>query len=555
MNYPYRDGSVSIRSCVTVAHRMKIPGRFFGAFLFFLVLSAVTIPPAVADAPVANFTGIPASGPAPLTVSFTDRSANNPSSWAWFFGDENFTSLWKQVTVSAGWSARMGQSSVVMPDGSILLMGGYSGGYSRGPGALTGNSAPWMQMVASPGLPSGYQQMSRVILNNYIVLPGNYGGYDNDVWRSMDDGTTWTQVTVSPGWPARAGQNSVVMPDGSIVLMGGYGSGGFRNDVWGSADDGATWTQVTISPGWSGRTGQSSVVMPDGSIILMGGWSGQVNNDVWKSTDDGATWSQVTVSPGWSGRTGQSSVVMPDGSIVLMGGWDQYGGYKNDVWRSTDDGATWRPMTMNAGWPARAGQSSVVMPDGSIVLMGGWSGGYDNDVWRSVDDGAIWKQITVSPGWSGRTGQSSVVMPDGSIVLMGGWSGQENGDVWRLMPAGSSEQSPSHTYTTPGLYQVTLEANNANGSNTRIQSNYINVFALPRTVTIPAVRYSASSTSPGSGPVPPVSVQPTALPTRSPTPSATIENPMIPMTTRASLPATVSIVASIIAGVFIAKRN
>jgi hypothetical protein len=280
-------------------------------------------------------------------------------------------------------------------------MGGYSGGYSNGAGAVTSNSAPWMQMIASPGLPAGYQQMSRVILNTYIVLPGNYGGYDNDVWRSMDDGTTWKQVTVSPGWSARAGQSSVVMPDGSIVLMGGYGSG-------------------------------------------------QVNNDVWKSVDNGATWKQVTVSPGWSARAGQSSVVMPDGSIILMGGWGQYGDYKNDVWRSTDDGATW-------------------------------------------------KQVTVSPGWSARAGQSSVVMPDGSTILMGGWSGQENGDVWRLMAAGSSEQDLSHTYTTPGLFQVTLEATNANGSTTRIQSNYITVSASWRTGKIPPIRYGAS---PGSGPVP-----------------------------------------------------
>ena len=37
--------------------------------------------------PVANFTGTPTSGPAPLIVSFTDLSANSPTSWLWLFGD------------------------------------------------------------------------------------------------------------------------------------------------------------------------------------------------------------------------------------------------------------------------------------------------------------------------------------------------------------------------------------------------------------------------------------------------------------------------------------
>ena len=38
-------------------------------------------------APVASFTASPASGTAPLTVSFTDTSTGGPTSWAWEFGD------------------------------------------------------------------------------------------------------------------------------------------------------------------------------------------------------------------------------------------------------------------------------------------------------------------------------------------------------------------------------------------------------------------------------------------------------------------------------------
>jgi len=37
--------------------------------------------------PVAEFSGSPTSGPAPLDVSFTDLSTGDPTSWAWTFGD------------------------------------------------------------------------------------------------------------------------------------------------------------------------------------------------------------------------------------------------------------------------------------------------------------------------------------------------------------------------------------------------------------------------------------------------------------------------------------
>ena len=45
--------------------------------------AATTVPPA----PVASFTGSPASGTAPLTVQFTDTSTGSPFSWSWDFGD------------------------------------------------------------------------------------------------------------------------------------------------------------------------------------------------------------------------------------------------------------------------------------------------------------------------------------------------------------------------------------------------------------------------------------------------------------------------------------
>ena len=411
---------------------MRYPSLFISLSVVCLLL-VILIPGTSAAAPVANFNANRTYGAVPLTVSFTDASSDNPTGWAWYFGDETYAKYWVQVNASAGWSARNRHSSVVMPDGSIVLMGGWEG---------------------------------------YNVK--------NDVWRSTDNGTTWTQVNENAGWSARRSHSSVVMPDGSIVLMGGWDSSS-RNDIWRSTDNGTTWTQVNTGYRWSARYSHSSVVMPDGSIVLMGGVdsSDSYYNDTWQSTDNFAVWTKLNESAGWSARQGHSSVVMPDGSIVLMGG---YGGsfiFYNDVWRSMDNGETWTQVNASAGWSARRSHSSVVMPDGSIVLMGGSDiGGPRNDVWRSTDNGATWTQVDASTEWSTRYMQSAVVMPDGSIVLMGGY--QDAGtayynDVWRVMTAGSKAQNPSHTYTKPGIYQVALQAYNADGYTSMRKTGYITV--------------------------------------------------------------------------------
>ena len=51
----------------------------------------ITAYPPGATVPVADFTGTPASGIAPLTVQFIDQSTGSPTSWNWSFGDGSYS--------------------------------------------------------------------------------------------------------------------------------------------------------------------------------------------------------------------------------------------------------------------------------------------------------------------------------------------------------------------------------------------------------------------------------------------------------------------------------
>ena len=309
----------------------------------------------------------------------------------------------------------------------------------------------WIQMTANAGWSARIDPSDVAMPDGSIVLMGgaDFNNYYNDVWRSTDDGATWTQITSHAGWSARAAQSSVTMPDGSIVLMGGADATNTKNnDVWRSTDQGVTWTEMTPHAAWSPRMSSSVVVSTDGSILLIGGYLGGKStglNDVWRSTDFGATWTQMTPHASWPARFSQCSVVAKDGSILLIGGASDNNEF-NDVWRSNDEGATWTQITSHAEWLARMGQGIVIMPDGKIVLMGGGSDATKsllNDVWQSKDYGTTWTLSTTHAGWSPRwdLDRTSIVTTDGSIILIGGSDGDPFNnpnllnDTWRLSPS------------------------------------------------------------------------------------------------------------------------
>ena len=159
-----------------------------------------------------------------------------------------------------------------------------------------------------------------------------------------------------------------------------------------------------VTDHFAAREAHSSVIL-GGAIYVIGGskYGGRTErfNDVWKSTNGGATWTNETQSTAtnqkFPARYGHSSVVM-NGAIYVIGGNDGTNTL-NDVWKSTD-GKTWTNETQstatNQKFTPRFEHSSVVM-SGEIYVIGGQSAvtgstNYLNDVWKSTD-GATWTQV------------------------------------------------------------------------------------------------------------------------------------------------------------------
>ena len=285
---------------------------------------------------------------------------------------------WTQVTTPAirKFSARYGHSSIVM-DGAIYVIGGHGASGTLNDVWKSTDGATWTEVTTTtnPRFPARFEHSSVVIVEGphkgmYVIGGQSVSGsasYLNDVWKSTD-GASWTQVisdtatTTTNQFSQRAIHSSVSIRSGphqGIYVIGGIdASTGFLDDVWKSTNGGQTWTKTTSNmKKFNQRVGHSSFVIGD-TIYIIGGRKGPKQrtggtgteywDDVCKSTDGGATWEEIQASGSkFSKRDDHSSVVMEQGEykgIYVIGGFDKNGNFnsRDDVWKSTDLGQTWR---------------------------------------------------------------------------------------------------------------------------------------------------------------------------------------------------------------------
>src|ERR1700688_2034064 len=242
-------------------------------------------------------------------------------------------------------------------------------------------------------------------------IPGDpttyyFGATGGGVWKSTDGATTWSSVFDKEG-SGDIGSLAVANSDPNIIYAGTgeaciRGNISHGDGVYKSTDAGKTWTNVGLRD--TRHVGDVIIHPTDPNIVYVAAlghaYGPNTERGVFRTRDGGKSWEKVLYL---DDRTGAVEIVFdPKNPHVLFASmWEGWrtpwmlnsGGAKDGLYRTTDEGSTWKRIEGNG------------MPEGPLARIGVSVSGADSNVvyalieakkgglYRSDDRGEHWALI------------------------------------------------------------------------------------------------------------------------------------------------------------------
>lgn len=249
--------------------------------------------------------------------------------------------------------ARAEHSQVTIPDGNVLVVGGYgtsSSAYTTGEVLhFAVSHYVWTQSTTSYSHRMGVAVSLAPQRNNEVLVCGGYDSSLNamngcEIYSDNSSPSGWRTATTNMTYGRVYPTATLFNNNSTVIVAGGYGRCFTQNCLTTNADLGSTETldvtQITntttpafsFGPNISARDSYTAVAFNSGANVLI---AGGYNN----STGTTLGTAQIYASGAWSSPVsygantadGLASVLMANGDVMVLGGYSATNGYLAEV--------------------------------------------------------------------------------------------------------------------------------------------------------------------------------------------------------------------------------
>ena len=240
-----------------------------------------------------------------------------------------------------------------------------------------------------------------------------FGAVNGGVWETKDAGRTWQPVF--DGQPVGSIGAIAIAPSAPNVVYVGTGEADMRSDIsqgdgmYKSTDAGKSWRHIGLAD--SQQIGKIIVDPNDANALFVAAlghpYGPNAERGVFRSRDGGASWQRVL---GNDDATGAIDLAFEPGNPRTIYAamwqarrtpWNIYppaNGPDSGLYKSTDGGDTWTPMSRN-GFPDKVGRIGIAVaksdPKRVYAIVDNLAMADDvGGLYRSDDAGASWKHVS-----------------------------------------------------------------------------------------------------------------------------------------------------------------
>ncbi|WP_437759300.1 kelch repeat-containing protein [Sorangium sp. So ce1389] len=318
-------------------------------------------------------------------------------------------------------TARADHTATLLPDGRVLVVGGDTDSADL-EGALDSVEVFDPASRQGSGWSTGDRMNSARADHTATLLPDGRllvaGGYGPE--GSLDSAELFDPA--SGGWSllssmvtARTAHTATLLPDGRVLIAGGEGPGGVLDSA--ELFDPASGGWSLLPPMLAARADHTATLLPDGRVLVAGGADPEGALNGAELFDPGSgTW--VAVRRMAAARTDHTATLLPDGQVLVAGGGAAEGSL--DGVEVFDPGSG-RWLSRQSMQTSRAEHTAALLPDGRVLVAGGSVHGTINDAELLDPDVGMWR--SVAPLRIAREEHTATLLQDGRVLVAAGQRG------------------------------------------------------------------------------------------------------------------------------------